>query len=426
MARQDRTARIVLATIDPHDKRTHDQQLGIASPPFSSGKWTLGFHPVFVSSHAPWGIALRWTECIAPVPCRTVKLAAKESTSGRTFFGDFPFSSKARFPIEEDGGITLKVGRLSEPVEVYLEVQLADEPIHPDRCLALIDRRETLDVCLAFPPGTKTLWASSAALSQVSPWWRTLLATSGFSEDTSRVQPVLTEHDDSDAEDDESSSMPISRRTLTPPPSPPLSPDFGFDKLSLNPTHRTVPVTGTSYATYRAFLFYLYTGHLSFAPLTSSFLSPSTSLDAAKTQRRAALATHTQLYPSQPTPISPKSLFALAHFLEIRSLAERALDGLRDALTPSNVAFELFGVPALLASGDPDGGGDGEPDAVQPTFGEVYDAVWDVEVSWARLHWGTVGPSKGMQEHRERMERDGATPHEARTLWRLLSGKEGE
>ena len=166
---------------------------------------------------------------------------------------------------------------------------------------------------------------------------------------------------------------------------------------------RVVPIVGTTYRTYRAYLAWLYTGTVAFAPLTSSFQYPSpsspTSPSSASSQRRAALAPLRTLHPSRPHPVSPKSLYRLAHFLDTPSLAQQCLAALADALTVDNVAHELFAPPQL---------------------GEVYDEVWDVEVGFAEDAWDDVRGSEAMRDAAERMKGEGgAGQHELATLLRL-------
>lgn len=291
-------------------------------------------------------------------------------------------------------------------------VSLAILQLTKSSSIALFDGTANMDLCLSFPPSSRSLMASSTLLRQVSPWWETTLSTSGFLEGASATpRRVSRTADDSDAEDDELEEVkkePFTR-LATPPPSPPSSPPFRPTNLPPSSTVRTIPITGTSYATYRAFLLYLLTDRLSFAPLTSTFISSSSpSLAEARTARREMLTATALLDPSAPTPISPLSLFRLAHFLEIPELMDRSLEALKGALTVDNVAYELFG----------DGG-------EQPPMGEVFERVWEVEVEFARKVIDEVKVSRGMKEARARMrEEGGASVYEVETLMRLLEVEE--
>ena len=283
----------------------------------------------------------------------------------------------------------------------------------------MIDQPQVIDVCLAFPGDRRTLFASSALLAAASPWWAECLSSRGFREDPMSMAhtPAEPGWPDSDFSDDDDDDEPPSRGRRTPalgrkvvadltqlsiPASPPPSPPTRSRPL-IPPHMRVVPIVGTTYRTYRAYLAWLYTGTVAFAPLTSSFQYPSpsspTSPSSASSQRRAALAPLRTLHPSRPHPVSPKSLYRLAHFLDTPSLAQQCLAALADALTVDNVAHELFAPPQL---------------------GEVYDEVWDVEVGFAEDAWDDVRGSEAMRDAAERMKGEGgAGQHELATLLRL-------
>jgi len=94
----------------------------------------------------------------------------------------------------------------------------------------------------------------------------------------------------------------------------------------------------TSFRTFRAVLYYLYTGFISFAPLTSSFRAPTkngrsrssiTDLSNLAEYRHLArelvVKEYMRKYSNRPSPVSPKSVYALAkkydlHALEVRSV----------------------------------------------------------------------------------------------------------
>ncbi|GAA5859873.1 hypothetical protein JCM1840_001775 [Sporobolomyces johnsonii] len=239
----------------------------------------------------------------------------------------------------------------------------------------LLHGPQNLDVCLVFPREGRQLWASSKTLAEISPYWKTQLSSSGFCEDIDdKGEPIEMADlfDDSDNELDNNPSS--SPRTLAD------SPPFPSGT-------RTIPITGTLYKTYRAFLCWLYTGQLKFAPLTSTFLrtsssqvnlpnspsspgpSPPSSLLSARRARHSALASLPVLAapPALSLPVvSPKSLYRLAHFLEIPALQSLCLSALRDNLTVDSVPREMLGV-----------------------FAAVYEEVWDAEVKLSSTPPGT-------------------------------------
>lgn len=87
-------------------------------------------------------------------------------------------------------------------------------------------------------------------------------------------------------------------------------------------------INETSFNTFRAFLYYLYTGFISFAPLTSSFQSttpsPNVSLEQHRLEARNALVgEYMRKHPNRPVPVSPKSIYAVALKYELPALEVR-------------------------------------------------------------------------------------------------------
>ena len=243
-----------------------------------------------------------------------------------------------------------------------------------------------MDVCLVFPrEGNRRLFASSTVLSNISPYWKTQLSTSGFNEEiieALNLDDVDEEEGDSDYDSEFDS--------LSSPPS--LSP--------MPPNVRTIPIYGTSYTTYKSLLCYLYTSQLSFAPLTSSFASSS--------NRQESLSLLISLSPSSRslTPCSPKSLYILSHFLSIPSLTELSLKAYVDALNPTNIFEELFS-----------------------TFVERYEQVREAVVAWVleegKARWDVLRRSEGMREWKERIRSEGVSEGELEVLLRLSGIAEG-
>lgn len=95
----------------------------------------------------------------------------------------------------------------------------------------------------------------------------------------------------------------------------------------------------TAYSTFRAVLLYMQTGYIDFAPLSSS-TAPRNSF--ATTTRKDALARDKVKSPRLPYAVSPKSVYRLAHLLQLPALQELALENLASALSVSGAASELF------------------------------------------------------------------------------------
>ncbi|TKA52513.1 hypothetical protein B0A53_04889 [Rhodotorula sp. CCFEE 5036] len=84
---------------------------------------------------------------------------------------------------------------------------------------------------------------------------------------------------------------------------------------------------------------------IEFAPIRSSHALSS---DELVTKRKASLATSLGEHPTLPPPVSPKSVYRLAHLLEREELQKMALDSFASGLTISGAAAELFS-PVSLA-----------------------------------------------------------------------------
>ncbi|KAL8291313.1 hypothetical protein RQP46_002291 [Phenoliferia psychrophenolica] len=183
----------------------------------------------------------------------------------------------------------------------------------------LLDSSGALDVRFVFPrDGGRELWASSAVLATVSPYlkklfdWRAPEITTPAhptSLDTPFLRSALT-FDDSD--DDDALANPPSRV-----PVPCKHP------------HHTVEVTEFSYITYRATLSWILSHHIEFRPhATTNVNSPT----PAPQKHSSTL----------PLPASPKSVYRLAHLLEIRELQALALEAIRSQVTVATVVADLF------------------------------------------------------------------------------------
>ncbi|BGP31832.1 hypothetical protein JCM10296v2_003609 [Rhodotorula toruloides] len=377
----DATDRVSLLSvlIDPSSPATHSQQVCLFVDPFSSGAWTIDFEPVVWEPglFRPSKVSLRWRGCRSEKK-REARVAVRVGNETHAL-------------VDWVGGIngtwTLAVGRPSKVLEIAIEVAKGDEggscsPLA--RSLNLVDQPPMFDLCLAFARDRRRLWASSAILAQVSPCGAFRMARLGLFGRRGASSAIHVPQLDSPF--------------ATPPPSPPVR------TRDLPPFCRLVPIHGTSYRTYRAFLAWVYTGTVHFAPLTSSFRYPSiasshtsTSATSSYRQHAASLAAHVKLYPSQPTPVSPKSLYRLAHFLEIAPLQHLCLDALKERLTTANVAYELFSDP----------------------LAELYQEAFDLELESAREGWDEVKQSQAMRDVTDRMREEGATKYELSTLLRL-------
>jgi hypothetical protein len=216
-----------------------------------------------------------------------------------------------------------------------------------------------------FPRSNRELWANSDMLKHASPYFKTLLE-SGFRESRSAnsATDAATCPPESDwrvhDSDDEADQVPIKlslKRTTS----------------KLPPGVREVVIKSAAYTTYRSVLTWLCSGYLAFAPLSAAPLatSPASPLHPAK---RARLASVAEFDSDLPLPASPKSVYALAHLLELPDLMRLALSNFTTQLTADNALYQLLGEVA------------------------VHDEVRDAIATFAKANWAAVKASKAATE----------------------------
>ncbi|EPQ51070.1 hypothetical protein GLOTRDRAFT_81686 [Gloeophyllum trabeum ATCC 11539] len=172
------------------------------------------------------------------------------------------------------------------------------------------------------------------------------------------------------------------------------------------PSKLKVIVRDVAYNTYLAVLYYVYTDHITFAPLSSGFLSASTQVpadapissagqntsdsanNAASGVRPTALMDkHTRFasrkewirewarqHPGLPTPCSAKAVYRLADKLDLRELKERAFQHIVKSLTVHNVPYEVFS-----------------------SFSATFEDVRKVQTQFFLEHWGEIGKTDVMR-----------------------------
>lgn len=165
------------------------------------------------------------------------------------------------------------------------------------------------------------------------------------------------------------------------------------------PPKLRVVVKDVAYATYRAVLYYLYTDRIRFAPLSSSFLSSSSSgtgntetpndsqaslgsttrtgpgeVLSGASSRREWIQDWVRGNPGQPLPCSAKAVYRLADKLGLAELKSRAYDHITKSLTVENVPYEVFS-----------------------TFSATFEVVRKVEVKYFLDHWTEIRGSDAMR-----------------------------
>ncbi|GAA5985162.1 hypothetical protein JCM10908_002551 [Rhodotorula pacifica] len=228
------------------------------------------------------------------------------------------------------------------------------------------------DVCFVFVGTDFKLWASSDSLAKESDYFRKLL-TGDFNESTvisrsvsgNEEEASIQQHRDFSDSDDETDEQTQS------------GPQSSAGKADTAYPHKRVIVRDTAYTTYLAVFVWIGSRHIRFARLASSTKHKPAAPESDALPISAMAETDLQ-DPLLPAPASPKSVYRLAHLLELKQLEELALDNLRSQLSDHNAAYELFSDVASF-----------------------YPAVRDVALEYVVQHWTAVRASNAWAEMRQ-------------------------
>ncbi|KAF8482399.1 hypothetical protein DFH94DRAFT_726614 [Russula ochroleuca] len=207
------------------------------------------------------------------------------------------------------------------------------------------------------------------------------------------------------------------RQKLAHPSSPrasiaqiiPRGPATVVEKEALGPPKLRVVVKDVAYSTYRAVLYYLYTDRIRFAPLSSSFLSSSSSgtsceetpndsqgslgtvnrtgpseVLAGASSRREWIQDYIRGNPGHPLPCSAKAVYRLADtrafevgfsHLHLTKPFLKHTQHITKSLTVENVPYEVFS-----------------------TFSATFEVVRKVEVKYFLDHWTEIRSSDAMRK----------------------------
>ncbi|GAA6027473.1 hypothetical protein JCM8097_007880 [Rhodosporidiobolus ruineniae] len=272
--------------------------------------------------------------------------------------GDWSFTSHRR---DESGRMDFDLFQGSVGASVTVELEIAEPlALETTECYTAPSAVPAESpVCLSFSNGC-SLYVPPTLLARVSPYWQLRLASSGFSD----IGGEQGDYEDSDDEADEVVAE--------------------QDEEEARSDFRRLGISSFSYTSYAAFLAFTQKIEPTFATLTSTYRlrkGEVVSYAEAIAARHHDLAAYHSAFPSLPLPVSPKSLYRLAHFLEIPSLQRVALDGLKARLTINNIALELFS-----------------------TFSTLYDDVGAIELEFLTEHFEEVRKSEGLKMLIEEME----------------------
>jgi hypothetical protein len=196
-------------------------------------------------------------------------------------------------------------------------------------------RQTPQDVCFVFPATETKLWASSKVLVDQSAYYRSLLG-SNFSESTTHTSPegsdtpeskadeTIRLYEESDDETDAQFADEIAKRACESVPNLP---------------HKKVIINDAAFSTYQAILVWMSSSYIRFAPLRSRMENNASDENESRLQDIIKMV---EANPETSLPASPKSVYRLAHLLELKDLQEAALANLSSQLTAHNAATELF------------------------------------------------------------------------------------
>ncbi|BGP00252.1 hypothetical protein JCM10021v2_003933 [Rhodotorula toruloides] len=271
----------------------------------------------------------------------TIKAArweAAAAASKETYDPD----SLVRYRLE----LEMAVGTPPRPRE-FRSATSAEARVLLDRLPKIEFSAASPDVRLFFPDAIK-LWTHSEFLSFCSPYMKTLLS-SDFAESVSvpakrpktqkavsleaAVPSTSDAYYDSDEETDE---VFFSKNVHA------LSDEVEHE-------YKEIKVTKTAFSTYRAVLAYLRTGHIAFAPLTSKCGIEVVDDEEETPSRRAQVELAAGEHPNRPYLVSPKSVYRLAHLLDLQNLQASCITILREGgLTETSAPVELFDETCML------------------------------------------------------------------------------
>ncbi|GAA6030019.1 hypothetical protein JCM8097_009217 [Rhodosporidiobolus ruineniae] len=312
--------------------------------------------------------------------------------------GTFPPSSTGWLFTDHPGSVG-KYDRVHVDLELVTgTVNEPTSPVQERRVLEAVSavhgfRSSSSDVCLYFPRSGKHLWVSESFSKDSSPYFKQLFSSPGFAESSKAHSASSSTRtfdpyafDESDEETDKLEVKPKK------------------DFMEVDAPFKTVTITETAYSTYFAVLVWLQSRYIAWAPLYSSFRLDGEPRSSVSPMRISAVTERVLgSDDSLPPPVSPRSVYRLAHLLELDELASLSLDNLRSQLTPFNAAYELYS-----------------------SVSTCYPAVRDVVLDYAVANWDkvkTAPATEEMEKKAEAGELDGSAAAVAMMLARRLKGR---
>jgi len=147
----------------------------------------------------------------------------------------------------------------------------------------------------------------------------------------------------------------------------------------------TIVLLGAASRTWEALLYYLYTGCIEFAPLTQN-----------ESDREDFFSRYRSENTDRPTPPSCRSIYRLAHKLELEGLRKLALQHLESQLSPETVLTDVFS-----------------------EFTARYDEVKEMELSLVVRYWNFLKASAAFKEKMVEVT-SGSIPHAADIISEIM------
>ncbi|GAA5881680.1 hypothetical protein JCM1840_007177 [Sporobolomyces johnsonii] len=379
----------------------------LSAHPYYSGyilSWAGVKHPLDIkdgrisisSNGAVVGAVDIWAGNFPPTPAGQLEIPFISSGTREAMWVDFTISLDVRAGEQATHTLAARSAGEADPPISPLSAQ-ADGQSVPT---ASVLHHSLNNVCFHFPRTSRQLWSNEDNLRKLSTYYNALLS-SDFAEGSTSTQVVpfsssLPEYtdEDSDAETDE---LEVGWKVKSKKGEEQAQQGQDHNKVIEGVPFKSVTVVDTACTTYFAALVWIATGYIKFAPIRSKFRSDDR---GAKQARAAELEQMLSQSDSQFTPpASPKSLYRLAHFLELPDLVQLALDNFKSQLSPDNVAYELYSDVSCS-----------------------YEAVRDTALDFAVANWKEVAKAEGTLE----MEQKGAAdelPKGATGISMLLARK---
>ncbi|GAA5865979.1 hypothetical protein JCM1840_003363 [Sporobolomyces johnsonii] len=331
--------------------------------------------------------AMRWTAVKGPLEIAGGRMSLSsngaELAAVELWAGHFPQASAGQLEIPcTNPGVSFDF-----TISLETRNKQDEQAVFAARSSASIHHGSPNDVCFQFPRTSRQLWSNEDNLRKLSTYYDSLLS-SDFAEGSTSSQaiPSFSSHaeytyDDSDVETD---ALKLGWKVKSKKGEKQAQHQKQGQNMERGGVpFKTVTIVDTAYTTYSAVLVWIATSYIRFAPLRSKFKSGNSGDKGDKSDKQARAAelnkTFSRSDSQLPPPVSPKSVYRLAHLLEIPDLLQLALDNFKSQLSPANVAYELYSDVSCS-----------------------YEAIRDAALDFVVANWKEVSKAEGTREMEQR------------------------